>query len=311
VSSLKHAEARIDDPAWEGIRLDAFVSECLGLFSRSQAKARIVEARVNEKPVRIAKKLKSGDLVAVDYRDAPPPDVTPQDIPLAIVFENDEVIVIDKPQGMVVHPGSGNPSGTLVNALLFHCAGLQSSFGGEDPRPGIVHRLDKETSGVIIAAKNARAHESLSLQFKTRKARKLYLALLIGSPQADQGRIETRIIRDPNHRKQFICAKAGGRIAITDYRILRRFGGHALAALSPRTGRTHQLRAHMRHMGTPILGDPIYARKDPLFPDATLMLHAKRLEIAIPGEDLPRRFVAPLPERFKTALIRLQSLSPR
>jgi 23S rRNA pseudouridine1911/1915/1917 synthase len=200
---MKRIEARVQTAEPQGMRVDIFVSERLGIFSRSQAKSRITDARVNGKKVRLSHRLKPGDLVSVEYADAPPVDLLPEDIPLSILFENEDVIVIDKPQGMVVHPGSGNPRGTLVNALLFHCRGLGKAFGTGEPRPGIVHRLDKETSGVMIAAKNPRAHEFLSAQFSSRRTRKRYLALVHGKPRELRGNVETRIARDPTNRKRF------------------------------------------------------------------------------------------------------------
>jgi 23S rRNA pseudouridine1911/1915/1917 synthase len=318
---MKRIEARVKAAEPQGLRLDLFVSERLGLFSRSQAKARITEARVNGRSVRLSHKLKPGDLVSVEYTDAPPIDLLPEEIPLNILFENEDVIVIDKPQGMVVHPGSGNPGGTLLNALLFHCKGLGKAFGKEEPRPGIVHRLDKETSGVLIAAKNPRAHELLSAQFKSRRARKRYLALVQGRPRELRGNVETRIARDPTNRKRFAISKDLGRIATTGYLVLRLYSIPADArsktgapariygfvSLYPRTGRTHQLRVHMKHLSAPILGDALYGRIDPLFAGISLMLHAHKLSIILPGETSPREFTAPLPERFRRALRELHS----
>jgi 23S rRNA pseudouridine1911/1915/1917 synthase len=312
---MKNIEARVDDPRLAGARLDVFIAEGIGLFSRSQAKTRIVEARVNGKASRLSRRLKPGDTVSVDFIDAQQMNADPQDIPLDILFENDDVIVLNKPYGMVVHPGSGNPTGTLVNALLFHCRGLGEAFGFDKLRPGIVHRLDKDTSGVIIAAKHPRAHELLAAQFTSHEARKRYLAIVLGSPKELQGRIETKIRRDPSHRKKFICSQAQGRTAITRFKVLRMYpagrGVYAFVSLRPHTGRTHQLRVHMRHLACPILGDPLYGREDTLFPGIPLMLHAQSLIIRLPGEESPRGFAAPLPPRFRETLRTLQSLSPR
>jgi 23S rRNA pseudouridine1911/1915/1917 synthase len=172
VNKPSTVEARVDDPGAAGMRLDVYISERLRLFSRSQARARILSIAVNDSPARLGRRLRLGDVVTISYADPQASDLAPEDIPLSVLFENDDAIVIDKPQGLVVHPGSGNPSGTLVNALLFHCSGLTSSFTAGDPRPGIVHRLDKETSGVIIVAKNTRAHEFLAGQFQDRSVRK-------------------------------------------------------------------------------------------------------------------------------------------
>lgn len=319
---MKTAMARVEDARIVGTRLDVFLADAMGLFSRSQARIRVANVRVNGKTARLSRKVKLGDEILVEYADAPPLAALPEELPLDILFENDDVIVVNKPQGMVVHPGSGNPTGTLVNALLFHCGELGRNFAGETVRPGIVHRLDKDTSGVLISAKNPRAHEFLAAQFAARKTRKRYTAILRGCPRPAQGKVETRIMRDPVSRKKFICTESGGRIALTYYAVLRVFEApessdakgaslYAYAALRPRTGRTHQLRVHMRHIAAPILGDPLYGRQDPLFAGATLMLHAHRLGIIIPGETKPREFTAPLPSRFRDALTTLQSFSPR
>jgi len=317
---MKTAEIRVTDQA--GVRLDVFIADYMGLFSRSQAKARVAEVRVNGKPVRLSHRLRRGDDVRVEYTDPPPLELLAQDIPLPVIFENDDVIVIDKPQGMVVHPGSGNPTGTMVNALLFHCQGLQACFGDAEIRPGIVHRLDKDTSGVIIAAKNPKAHEFLAQQFKSREVRKRYLAILNGLPPDGRGKVETLIVRDSAHRKRFVCSTGKGRLAVTYYKVLRAFipvvagrqsrrNAYSFVSFLPRTGRTHQLRVHARHLSAPILGDPLYGRHDERFPSCTLMLHAYSLTIRLPGETQSRTFVSRVPRRFVQMLKALQSLSPR
>jgi 23S rRNA pseudouridine1911/1915/1917 synthase len=311
-------ECRVELDPDVGMRLDVYVSEHLGLFSRSQARGRILDVTVNGTPARLARKVRRGDVVTVSYVDAPATDVIAQDLPLDVLFENDDVIVIDKRQGMVVHPGSGNPSGTLLNGLLFHCGGMSGRFPAGDPRPGIVHRLDKDTSGVIIAAKNPDAHAFLARQFHERQARKRYLAITLGVPPGPTGRVEDRLARDPRSRKKFTWVTKGGRTAVTSYRVLRVHdpgrapsgGSYGLVLLAPRTGRTHQLRVHMKRLGTPIMGDPLYGRRDDRFPEATLMLHARSLSILLPGEKEPRTFVSPLPGRFRRLLRELQSFSP-
>jgi 23S rRNA pseudouridine1911/1915/1917 synthase len=310
----KRIESRVEQAADNGVRLDVYVSERLGLFSRSQARTRIVAATVNGNPARLAKKLQLGDVVGVEWTDPPQSELTPEDIALDVLFENDDVAVIDKPQGMVVHPGSGNAGGTLVHALLFRYAGLAGAFGKTNGRPGIVHRLDKETSGIIIVARNVAAHEMLAEQFRDRTTRKRYLAIVQGSPGNGEGRIDSRLARDPHDRKRFACVAIGGRTASTRYRVLKSFpadrGAYSLVLLAPRTGRTHQLRVHMKALGTPVLGDAVYGRRDPTFPDARLMLHARSLTIRLPGEEQPRTFVSPLPMRFLEIVKRLQSFSP-
>jgi 23S rRNA pseudouridine1911/1915/1917 synthase len=314
--SHAHAvEARVERPQDVGIRLDVFITERLGLFTRSQARSRVVSLAVNGAPARMGRKLKLGDVVLLSYADPPVSDLVPEDLPLSILFENDDVVVIDKAQGLVVHPGSGNQSGTLVNALLFHSRQLAAGFPPGDPRPGIVHRLDKETSGVIIVAKNSAAHHFLAGQFQDRTVRKRYLSVVYGRMPSERGRIETRLARDPRDRKKFTCVISGGRLAVTRYRVLRTFAAgkdsYAYVLLSPRTGRTHQLRVHMRYLGSPILGDPLYGNRDARFPDASLLLHARSLVIRLPGDAQPRTFTAPVPSRFRSILTQLQSFSPR
>jgi 23S rRNA pseudouridine1911/1915/1917 synthase len=310
-------EHRVELAPGAEMRLDVYVSERLGLFSRSQARGRIQDIAVNGLPARLARKVRQGDLVTMRYVDPPPLDLAAQEIPLRVIFENEDVIVVDKPQGMVVHPGSGNPSHTLLNALLFHCRGMTERFGPEDPRPGIVHRLDKDTSGVLIAAKSPAAHAFLARQFHDRLARKRYLAITVSAPAGPTGRVEDRLARDPRDRKRFTSVTRGGRSAVTVYRVIHTYqaakpaeGIFALVVLAPRTGRTHQLRVHMKGLGTPILGDPLYGRRDPRFPEATLMLHARSLTITLPGESEPRTFRSPMPERFRLVLRGLQSVSP-
>ena len=303
-------ECRVELAPEAGMRLDVYVSEQLGLFSRSQARGRILDVAVNGVPARLARKVRRGDMVTLTYVDAPPTDLVPQEIPLEVLFENEDVIVIDKRQGMVVHPGSGNATGTLLNALLFHCSEIPRQFPAGDPRPGIVHRLDKETSGVIIAAKNQTAHAFLARQFHERQTRKRYLAVTVGIPPGPTGRVEDRLARDPRDRKRFTWVQKGGRTALTYYRVIRVYGEYALVLLAPRSGRTHQLRVHMKRLGTPILGDPLYGRRDERFPGESLMLHARSLSILLPGETAPRTFLSPVPDRFRRVLRQLQSFSP-
>jgi 23S rRNA pseudouridine1911/1915/1917 synthase len=215
--------------------------------------------------------------------------------------------VVDKAQGMVVHPGAGRHGGTLANALLyrrqqpqFQHSGEGGNGGGEWLRPGIVHRLDKDTSGVIIAAWDSETLTFLADQFKSRRVRKTYAAIVRGVPREAAGRIETMIARDSRDRKRFAVSSSGdkGKSALTLYRVIRSWNNYSLVLLRPRTGRTHQLRVHLRYLGHPIVGDPIYGSTDPLFPQASLMLHAKSLCLTLPGETAPRTFKAPLPDRF-------------
>ncbi|MDR0708101.1 MAG: RluA family pseudouridine synthase [Treponema sp.] len=289
------------------MRLDRFVAEKLKLLTRSQVKSRNLAARVNGKPVKISRIVQNGDCLELSWDEAAPSGLTPENIPLETLYEDSRVIVINKQQGLVVHPGAGNARGTVANALLYRrlsCGGLQA---GAAFRPGIVHRLDKDTSGVLIAAYDDDALAFLADQFKTRKTRKLYAAVVQGIPQAASGVIEGNIARDSHNRKRFSVSSGKGKTALTCYKIIRSWEkppntgscGYgkpcALLLLRPKTGRTHQLRVHLRHIGHPILGDPIYGAPDP---HMSLMLHAKSLSIILPGETKMRTFKTALPERF-------------
>lgn len=294
------------------MRVDRFISECWKILSRSQLKARSANIFVNEREVKPSRIVNCGDIVELAWSEAPNPELVAEDIPLDILFENDRVLVVNKPQGMVSHPANGNWSGTLVNAVLGYLGSRQAAaFGtpaqdqGRAFRPGIVHRLDKDTSGVIIVAKDPEAQEFLSAQFRDRETKKQYLAIVRGKPEPAEGSIDTLLARDPGERKRFAVSQEKGKRSITHYKILACGKGYSLMSLRPRTGRTHQLRVHMRYKGCPILGDPIYGRPDPHFPGATLMLHAYRLKIVLPGEVDPREFCAPVPLRFMQIISKL------
>jgi 23S rRNA pseudouridine1911/1915/1917 synthase len=297
-------EVEIPPGIKEGTRVDAYIADVLKLFPRSQVRRRVTSLRINGKTAKASKHLHPRDSLQITYAAEPDLGLEPEHIELRILYEDVNVLVIDKSQGMVVHPAGGNRSGTLVNALLGHCADLRRGFASDEIRPGIVHRLDKDTSGVIIAAKNAAAREFLSEQFRRRTAVKQYLAVVAGSLPASRGRIDTWIARDPQHRKRFTCLLTGsgssrGKRAITLYRELGKSADHTLVSLRPRTGRTHQLRVHMAHLGCPIVGDKLYGWKARGGEKPPLMLHAHRLRIVLPGETEPRSFEAPVPGRFR------------
>lgn len=284
-----------------GTRVDRFLADSLALFARSQIPHRAVVVTIAGEEVRLSRRLRAGERLEIEYREPEPPRIHPEPVPLNILYEDDDVIVLDKPAGMVVHPAAGNWSGTLAQGLMYHVASLAERFG-EATRPGIVHRLDKETSGVIIAAKHPDALARLAAQFKERRAQKRYLAVVKGHPPKSRGTIESRIARDPSNRKRFTMSEREGKEAVTRYRVLRRFGDYAFVSLRPETGRTHQLRVHLAGIGCPILGDPVYARPDRRLPETGLLLHAYQLSITLPSEDAPRTFTAPLPDRFRDAL---------
>jgi 23S rRNA pseudouridine1911/1915/1917 synthase len=296
-----------------GLRIDRYIAEFLGLLSRSQIKARELKVIVNGKDVKISHPVKCGDLLELSWNEAEPLNIIPENIPLNIEYEDQRVVVINKPQGMVVHPGAGNRRGTLANALYYRrLERANPGYGGfsiAGLRPGIVHRLDKETSGIIIAAYDDEALAFLAGQFKSRKVKKTYIAITNGIPAEKKGRIETCIIRDPKDRKRF-TASTQGRPALSMYTVLKTWRAgpaqnqaYSLILLRPKTGRTHQLRVHLRYLGCPVLGDPLYGFTDPVFPQATLMLHSRSLSITLAGEENERTFKAPVPERF-TEMIR-------
>ena len=291
-----------------GARLDRYVAENLRLLSRSQIRARGLSARVNGKSVKISLQVRCGDLLELSWGEADPVDLVPEDIPLDIMYEDRRAVVINKPQGMVVHPGAGNWRGTLANALYYRRLQRDGRSETEGLRPGIVHRLDKDTSGVMVAAYDDEALAFLAGQFKAGRARKKYIAIANGIPRERKGRIETFIARDPKNRKLFAVA-GRGKAALTFYSVLRTWQRHSLVLLRPRTGRTHQLRVHMRHLGHPIVGDPLYGFADPMFPGASLMLHARSLAVVMPGESPFHEwsFKAPLPQRFAEMIRRLDS----
>ena len=279
------------------LRLDRYIAENLGLLSRSQIKARQLTALVNGKEVKISRLIKDGDVIELSWNEAQPQHIIPENIPLDIIFEDAATVIINKAQGMVVHPGAGNWRGTLANALYYRRLEQGDPCCGEGLRPGIVHRLDKETSGVMVAAYNDEALAYLAGQFKSRKVRKIYLAIVGGIPRESRGRIETCIARDPRDRKRF-TASAKGKYALTLYRVIKTWKNHSLIMLRPKTGRTHQIRVHLRYLGHPIVGDSLYGFTDTAFPDARLMLHSKSLTITLPGEQQARKFKAVLPKRF-------------
>lgn len=311
---MNHREVVVEEPAAEGMRLDRFIAEELALFSRSQLKHRAVAIRVNGAEAKPSHRLKLGDRVRIEYEDEAATTVLPEPIDLDVLFENDEVVVINKPQGMVVHPAAGNSTGTLVQGLAYRWQSIRRELSADNLRPGIVHRLDKATSGVIIAAKNPEARRFLANQFRKRRTEKVYLAIVKGVLYPRKGTIESYIRRDPAHRKRFMSDPSAGKYAVTDYAVLHQWKQHAFIALYPHTGRTHQLRVHMASRNSPIVGDEIYARPDPSLPDTPLLLHAHRLTIVLPkktsqpsvytgGERVT--FRAPLPPRFKTAILKL------
>jgi len=303
----------IEEKIFPHLRLDRYVSINLRVLTRSQIKTRNLKAKINGKDVKLSYLVKQGDNLELIWTDSPPVDLIPQDIPLKIIYEDKRCVVVNKAQGMVVHPGAGNRQGTLANALYFRQKNIFKTQGNcyannDSLRPGIVHRLDKQTSGIIIAAYDEEAHAFLSGQFKSRSVKKYYIAITQGTPSAAQGRIETFIARDPDNRKRFTVS-ANGKTAVTFYKVIKNWKNYSLVLLRPRTGRTHQLRVHLRHLGNPILGDPVYGHADSLFPQASLMLHSKKLAIILPDETEERIFSTNVPERFTGVMKKLDKVN--
>lgn len=290
-------------------RLDKFLVELLQEFSRSRIQGLIADGFVDvngHAAKKAGQTLESGFNVTVRIPPSAPTDLIAENIPLDIVFENDDLIVVNKPAGMVVHPAAGHASGTLVNAILGYEPNIEG-IGGEE-RPGVVHRLDKETSGLILLAKNERAHRWLQDQFRLRKVEKTYLALVDGKPPTPSGRIETYIGRDPSHRKQMaIVSESRGREAISEYKTVESFANHTLLEFHPLTGRTHQIRLHCAFLGCSIVGDEVYGRKKPTVEIDRHFLHAYRLKIVLPGKKESRFFEAPLPAELEQVLVSLRN----
>jgi 23S rRNA pseudouridine1911/1915/1917 synthase len=291
-----------------GLRLDLFLTAREIGLSRTQIGRAVDEGQVqvNGRPGRAGRKLRTGDVVAIVLPAARPSEVIPEAIPLKILYEDSALLVVDKPAGMVVHPAAGHSSGTLVNALLHHCRDL-SGIGGV-LRPGIVHRLDKGTSGLMMAAKSDEAHWGLAGQFKRHEVRKTYLALVYGDPKTDGGRIEAAVGRHPTDRKRMSTQSRRGRSAVTVWRVRERYGVAALLEVDIETGRTHQIRVHLTDLGHPVVGDRVYggagrirtvgdpaarARMKALDRQA---LHAWRLAFTHPVTGEKMQFSAPLPE---------------
>ncbi|MGI6550314.1 MAG: RluA family pseudouridine synthase [Syntrophomonadales bacterium] len=281
----------------DGKRLDQFVSQEVERLSRVLAADLIKngEIRVEGRRVKASYRIKEGELVSVHI---PPPQevqLVPQDIPLQVVYEDSDLVIIDKPQGMVVHPAHGNWDQTLVNALLFQVRDL-SGINGE-LRPGIVHRLDKDTSGLMVVAKNDHSHRHLAEQIKAHSFTREYMALVHGQVRENQGRIEAPIGRDPRDRKK-MAVVAGGRPSITNYRVIERFVDYTLVRCRLETGRTHQIRVHMAFLGHPVVGDPLYGPRKNAWKLDKQVLHASLLTITHPTTGEIMTFESPLPEYF-------------
>ena len=291
-----------------GVRLDAFLSAD-GALTRSQAARLIAEGRVrvNGKPAAKSARLSGGETVTVDVPQLRETALPPQDIPLDVVYEDDDVIVVNKPTGLVVHPAPGHPDGTLVNALLHHCGDSLSGIGGEK-RPGIVHRIDRDTSGLIIAAKNDAAHLALSAQLKDHSLSRTYECLVTGNMKQDSGTVNAPIGRSSADRKKMAVVPTGRR-AVTHWEVVARYPGVTHLRCRLETGRTHQIRVHMAYIGHPILGDTVYGAKKPVPGLTGQCLHATGLRFVHPRTGEPVELHCPLPPEFTAMLQKLQSKS--
>ncbi|MBR5799617.1 MAG: RluA family pseudouridine synthase [Lachnospiraceae bacterium] len=292
---------------YEGERIDKYLSLVMEDVTRSYIQKLLAEklATVNGKEVKANYKLKSDDEVRLFLPPAVMPDIEPEDIPLSVLYEDDDVIVVNKPKGMVVHPAAGHYKGTLVNAVLFHCKGRLSGINGV-LRPGIVHRIDKDTTGSLIICKNDYAHNDIAMQLKEHSIVRKYHAIVCGVIKDDEGTITGNIGRHPNDRKKMAVLKQGGKEAVTHYKVLQRFEKYTYVECVLETGRTHQIRVHMSHIGFPLLGDEVYGRKESPFKLVGQCLHAKILGFVHPRTKEYIETNAPLPEYFENLLKKLK-----
>lgn len=318
---VQHFIIKVPQNHKDSLRLDKFIAslsqEDLGIsMNRSKLKSGAGEILVNGKRAKISSKVKAGDEIDIQWEENIPENIEPENIPLDIVYEDEDVTVINKKQGMVTHPAAGNWCGTLVNALLYHWGRESIETGTGEPenpdliarrRPGIIHRLDKDTSGLIITAKNREAEEFLHDEFlHHNRITKEYIAICCGHPKVLAGKIETQIVRDPKNRKRFkaLTGTNEGKRAVTIYDCFATYGPFSLMRIRIKTGRTHQIRVHMKFLGCPVMGDPIYGNflKGSPFQSASLMLHAYLLRIRLPKDKEYKTFTAGVPLRFKKVL---------
>lgn len=301
---MKPKTYRFQVETGEDVRVDQYLSDQLPDISRSQIKLIMQSGNVTLDGIVIEKagtKAKIGSEIMIVVPEAEAGGLLPEKIALDILYEDAHVVVVNKPSGMVVHPGAGNPSGTLVNAILAHYPPIRDV--GEAERPGIVHRLDKETSGVLILAKTNKAYKWLVKQFKSRDLSKTYLALVDGHPPTPTGRIEAPVERDLKNRTRMAVGLRGqGKNATSEYFELKRFENHSFLEVHPISGRTHQIRVHLAYIGVPVVGDTLYGRRKPSIAIDRFFLHASALAVKLPGDRIARTFEVPLPDDLQTVL---------
>ncbi len=310
---MSRAESFTVESSFPRRRLDTFLRERLEGVSRGAIQRLLEQGRilVNGRAVKPTHEPKAGEVIAITWPQPEPDEAQPEARTLEILYEDGDLVVVNKPPGLVVHPAAGHAGGTLVNALLAHCAGQLSGIGGV-ARPGIVHRLDKDTSGCVVAAKNDRTHLALAAQFAGREVDKEYEAIVCGRPTRDKGEIEAAIARHPTQRKRMAVAAKGGRAARTGYRVVERLKEAALLELRLHTGRTHQIRVHLQALGCPVAGDEVYGKRASRrlfeltgYQAPRQLLHAARLGFTHPATGQRLRLAAPRPEDFAVALEKL------
>ena len=298
-------------PDIPGERLDAYLARAAEGMTRSAAQRLIEEGCVlrNGKPAKKNDKLNPGDRIEVSLPEVKETEIVPTDIPLDIVYEDEDVIVINKPKGLVVHPAAGHQEDTLVNGLLFSKAGELSGINGE-LRPGIVHRIDKDTSGLLAVAKNDLAHTVLASQLKDHSMARTYDAIVCGNLKEDAGTVDAPIGRHPSDRKKMCVIARNSKEAVTHWEVVKRYRGYTHIRCKLETGRTHQIRVHMAHIGHPILGDTVYGHKKPELGQDSQCLHAGALCFRHPRDGRPVMVFAPLPEYFRNVIEKLERMTP-
>ena len=282
----------------DNIRLDTYVARKVPELSRTMIQKLIEsgDVLVNDDKKKLSYKVLSGDIITINIPEAKEVDLKPQEIPVEVVYEDNDIIVVNKPKGMVVHPANGNPDGTLVNAIMAMCKDSLSGIGGE-LRPGIVHRIDKDTSGLLIVAKTDKAHEALSKQLKDKTLYREYIALVSGRINHDTGEIDAPIGRDINDRKKMCVTDVNSKEAITYFKVLERYKNATLIEVKLKTGRTHQIRVHMKYINHPIINDPVYGNKKSVSSFGQ-MLHAKKISFVHPITNKIMTFTCDEPEEF-------------